>query len=289
MKKSTLLVSVLSLMIPLSAMADWNKTVTTKAEFTAAWATLEGAGSRDTITVDGDNSLIINQGTVTLPTAGKVYIIGTSTDLDNLPQLQIEFNGQDMEENNDFGLYIKNISLQHRSGASASSGQVIYFNKKYCPVDSIVIKDCEITNIPRTLYRSVPPLEKDEEGKEISGQYIDGSTINYFELSGCKVHYINTLSGNNWPLVYLGQSPVELKISNNSFYDMPYCKHIYNMNYIMDPSGYNCDFEFSNNTVAIGSGATSTFVPISHGNYLGVQSRYTICNNSLCRFFRCIG
>ena len=138
-----------------------------------------------------------------------------------------------MQDNNDLSLFFSNISLQYRSGNTATSGQIFYWEKVYCPIDSFVVKNCEITNIARSFYRSVPAkdsIDTDNDGiLDAEGDYKDGSIINYFEMSDCKVHKNMITAGNNWPLIYFGQTPKYVTIKDNVFFDMPYCKYLFQM------------------------------------------------------------
>ena len=298
MKKSTLCALALTLFVPFTAMADWTKTATDKTSFMEAWNSLEGAGNTNTIICDWVGE--VNIGNVDIPTGGKIVVTSNQTKYDDMPQLLCGMNGQEMTDNNDLRLFFSNISLQYRAGNGATSGQIFYWSNKYCPVDSFVVRNCEITNIARSFYRSVPKQDtvRDENGVPIStgvdaaGKptydgntfYVDGSIINYFEMSDCKVHKNMISAGNNWPLIYLGQTPKYMIIKNNTFFDTPYCKYLYQMNYITDPSGLgiNTEFVFENNTVAIGAGGGgSPFQLLNPGGYLGPQSKYFINNNIL--------
>lgn len=286
MKKSTLCALALALCVPFTAYADWTKTVTDKKSFVEAWNSLEGAGNRNTIICDWEG--VVNIGQVTVPTGGKIVVTSNKTEYDQMPQLQAGINGQAMQDNNDLSLFFSNISLQYRSGNTATSGQIFYWNKVYCPIDSFVVKNCEITNIARSFYRSVPAkdsIDTDNDGiLDAEGDYKDGSIINYFEMSDCKVHKNMITEGNNWPLIYFGQTPKYVTIKDNVFFDMPYCKYLFQMSYITDPTGLgiNTDFIFENNIVAIGAGgATQPFQLLNPGNYLGPQSKYFINNNVL--------
>lgn len=296
MKKSTLCALALTLCVPFTAMADWTKTVTDKDSFKEAWNSLEGAGNTNIIICDWVGE--VNIGNVDIPTGGKIVVTSNQTEYDKMPELLCGMNGQEMTDNNDLRLFFSNISLQYYRENTHSSGQIFYWSNKYCPVDSFVVRNCEITNIARSFYRSVPKKDtvRDENGVPIStgvdaeGKptydgntfYKDGSIINYFEMSDCKVHKNMISAGNNWPLIYLGQTPKYMIIKNNSFFDMPYCKFLYQMNYITDPTGLgiNTEFVFENNIVAVGAaGGGSPFQMLNPGAYLGPQSKYFINNN----------
>jgi hypothetical protein len=278
MKKITFLTLALLVLVNLTTRADWKKVVTNKSEFVSAWSSLEKVnGTSDTIVVDGDNTLSINLGNISMPPRGRVVVTSTSKDIDNLPQLQCGINEDStMVVTDVLSFFFDHVSIQYRSGALATSGQVFYVKGKYAPIDSFVIRDCEITNIPRTLYRSVPPQDADKN-------YIDGGALNYLEMSGCKVHYNNITSGNVWSLFVIGQSPAEIVLKNNMFFDMPYSKSILQMSYAQ-PTGQDTYFTFKNNTVLLAHGSdenakTNNFKVFDFGAFLGAAATYTISNN----------
>lgn len=274
-----------------SFMQARTSTVTTKAEFTTAWGALGGTNeSVDTIFVQNVNGEVINTGQIktdAMPQAGKIFVIGIPDAEGNLPILQTEINFPTIPDGNLLSIFFEKIHIQYRSGNSASSGQVFYMNKQYCPMDSVVFRNCEISNIARSFYRSVPVTLKDIAGNDSVSEsgttlYEDGGDINYFEMSGCSMHDCCISTGNNWPMIYFGQKPVEVIISNNTFYNLPYTKGLFLMNYINESTGRNAQFYFENNTVMIASmGNTAGYTILNTGTYLGEETEFHINNNLL--------
>ena len=274
----TLAVAFMATTLSYQAVAD-SKVVTTSAEFTSALNSLtHQPGARDTIFVNPESpDVIISTGTGTyknVPTAGKLWIIGVPTNF--RPIVQLRWQGEtDTEPNSDLGLYFENVNLQYPSGNLASSGQVLYWVNCKCDIDSLVFRNCDMSNYPRTFYRSVPSQDE-------NGNYNAMGTINYFEMSGCRVYNNNVTSGNRWPCIYFGQVPIEVVFRNNTFYDMPYLKAIFTMGYITDETGRSDGYvTFENNTVMVagsyvGNGAFSV---INVGNYMGMASEFYINNN----------
>ena len=274
----TLAVAFMATTLSYQAVAD-SKVVTTSAEFTSALNSLSHqAGARDTIFVNPESpDVIISSGSGTfknVPTAGKLWIIGVPTNF--RPIVQMRWQGEnDTEPNSDLGLYFENVNLQYPSGNLASSGQVLYWVNCKCDIDSLVLRNCDLSNYPRTFYRSVPSTDE-------NGNYEAMGTINYFEMSGCRVYNNNVTSGNRWPCIYFGQVPIEVVFRDNTFYDMPYLKSIFTMGYITDETGRSDGYvTFENNTVMVagsyvGSGAFSV---INVGNYMGMASEFYINNN----------
>ena len=252
---------------------------TTSAEFTSALGQIgRKFGARDTIFVNPESpDVIISTGTGTyknVPTAGKLWIIGMPTNFK--PILQLRWSTEsDTEPNSDLGLYFENVNLQYSSGNQASSGQIIMWSNCKCDIDSLVLRNCDLSNYPRTFYRSVPATDE-------NGNYEAMGTINYFEMSGCRVYNNNVTSGNRWPCIYFGQVPIEVVFRNNTFYDLPYLKSIFTMNYITDETGRADGYvTFENNTVIVagsyvGNGAFSV---INVGDYMGMGSEFYINNN----------
>lgn len=269
----TLAAAFMATAVSFQAAADsW--TVTDKTEFLSAWGNLgRTTGARDTIYLaEGFNA---DLGTIkNFPIAGKFWVIGQTGESGTRPVMLVNFDAESpTEENSDLGFYFENVSIQfNKGGASAGSGQLFYFNKKYFDVDSIVFRNVEFTNYPRTIYRSVPP--------QVDGVYQKAGTVYYFEMSNCIVHNANVLDGNKWPAIYFGQVPIEIVFKNNTFYDLPYLKYIFNINYISDENGRSDGtLTFENNTVMVGSATPHDIINV--GNYMGMSSTFYINNNML--------
>ncbi|MBQ7452225.1 MAG: hypothetical protein IJV60_06720 [Prevotella sp.] len=298
----------LALLASLTLAANANKVttyVTNKSQFNNALSAAYSQTASDTCEVvicaeladDGtsakiaDNSVVINTGSLQatsskhpLPVTGTLIIRSEQTDIDNLPQLQTGFDYQEACTN--LSIIVENVSIQFRSGKTASSGQVFYWEKitmDKMQLNDIIIRNCEITNIPRTLFRTAPTSAKEDA----DGNALTPSKIQYFELSGCKVHDMNIANGNNWALNVFGSMPIEVNISNNVFYDMPYTKGIIQMAYVNN-DGTSPVIRFYNNTVmltkaeytksdetTVNNGCTI----INAGNYLAASTNYIIYNN----------
>lgn len=280
MKKFTLFALAMMTLLPGTTKAEsWEKTVATKAEWDAAVKAIGGiSGETYVITLVGDAATSINTGTWK-PTAksGRIVIRSTQTEYEKMPQLLARIDwANDLEDNGGNGknlsLIFENINLQFNGGASASSGQIVYFNKKRAPIDTIAFRNCDINNCPRTIMRSVPVD---------NAQDTDYQKLDVFEMTNCKVHDINTLSSNSWFSVVLGQPVNSMTFRNNVFYDMPYSKGIWQMSRVpvLDaaPTVY-----FENNTVLLGANKKvvgNVFQVLAPGDYLGQTATYNINNN----------
>lgn len=294
-KRFTLLVTAIMLCI-LNVCAQTTEVyVTTKAEFTTAFNAHPGTpGSVTKIIIastkneDGSyaqatSDFTLNVGNFT-PEAtacadGTIIITSNQTDIDNLPHVLIGINFDSQTADSHFSFVVENVSFEYRSGNLASSGQILYWNGKDCHADSIVFRNCQICNIPRTLIRTVPP--------QTDGVY-NVNTLHKFVMEGCKVHDNNILTGNSWATVYLGTRTEEITFRNNMFYNMPISKNILTYNYA-DPTGTDTKVNFENNLVVIakgtcdadanGAAGSSSFDLINVGSYLGFMTEYNINNN----------
>lgn len=281
----TLAAAFMATALSFQAVADsW--VVTTSAEFTTALGSLgRKIGARDTIFVKPESAdVVISSGTYkTVPTAGKFWVIGVPTDFK--PILQLRFDAEaGTEKGSDLSMIFENVHLQFTGGNTASSGQIFYWNAKYCDMDTLAFRNCEISNYPRTLYRSVPPFhDEDGDNKYDASKgdyYLEGGSINYFEMVDCLVHDANISSGNKWPCVYFGQVPIEVVFRNNTFYNLPYLKYVFTMGYITDETGRaDGSLTFEKNTVMVGSATPHDIINV--GNYMGLASEFHINNNML--------
>lgn len=254
---------------------------TTIKEFQQYWQQMGGhktAADCDTILVVPAKEDMTMGGTYNAkvgdahPITGKVVVIGVPNENGVKPILQFgcEFNNTD-----GLSLIFENLDLQYRGGTTASSGQIFYWDKKVGNVDSIIFRNCDINNLCRSLYRSVPP-DNSKAG-----------ICNYFEMSNCTVHNGFVSASHNWPVIYFGQAPIEVVIKNNTFYDMPNLRDILQISYIdLEQTGAEqCTISFYNNTVLVasnngddGSGSRTCDV-IDVGNYLALGSTVNMYNN----------
>ena len=262
MKKqvSLLFLSVMCFALGLPAK---NTVVTTKSEFTTAWS---AATDGDTISVAYNGGTTLNVSTVTMSLAGGCITL-MSEDPDSVATLQIQVAGVTIADSLTCGLVFENLHIEYKS-VDGSSGQIIYFNRVFANMSQLVFRNCEITRSVRSLFRSVTD----------TANYESCGDVDYFEMSNCLVHNTFLSSSHNWPLVYFGHLPVEMNFKNNTFYDMPYMKNIFTINYADAEQGRNAVINFENNTVCV-SGPTAAL--FSTGSYLGDASEFNFKNNLL--------
>jgi hypothetical protein len=249
-------VAVLSL-----AFAGKNTLIKSTAEFNTAFDSFVDG---DTITVAYNKGVIYNASTRNMrSTGGRITIRAQYSNPDSVPILQVSFNMTKLASNLTCGWVFEYMHLQYKN-PTATSGQIIYCNKDWCNVDSVIFRHCVISNSVRSLIRTVVPVDSASCGD-----------LNYLEFSDCIVH--NTFSkNNNYPLLYLSHLPIEVVIKNNTFYDLPYMKNVFAMAYAKPDQGRTASVEFSNNTVCV-SGPTAALV--NTGSYLGAETQFTFKNN----------
>jgi len=295
MKKIFTLIALGALMAVQSVQAQEVVTyVTNKSEFTNAFNAHPGTpGSVTKIILAGQkdeegnypvaNRELFNIGNFT-PDAqanadGTIIITSEQTDMEKQPIFYGALNMSTQQADSHFSLVFENVQIEYRAGNLASSGQVVYWNKADCHADSIIFRNCNITNIPRTLIRTVPVQE--------DGVYHSDNTLNRFVMEGCRVFDMDVISGNSWPIVYLATQTAEVTFRNNMFYNIPFSKQILTWNYC-EPTGTDNVITFENNLVVASKGtwkgydgteAAGPFDLISVGSYLGTMATYEINNN----------
>lgn len=181
-------------------------------------------------------------------------------------------------------MIFENVHLQFTGGNTASSGQIFYWNAKYCDMDTLAFRNCEISNYPAyalSLSASFPRMKMETTSMMLVKEIIIWkAVVNYFEVVDCLVHDANISSGNKWPCVYFGQVPIEVVFRNNTFYNLPYLKYVFTMGYITDETGRaDGSLTFEKNTVMVGSATPHDIINV--GNYMGLASEFHINNNML--------
>lgn len=268
MKKHLSLILLSVLLSTMMATAK-NTVVSTVTELKTAWSS---AVDGDSISINPSGGLVYNTGRITMSTAGGCITL-RSAKPDSLPLLQIEITGVTLASGKTCGLIFENLHLQYRS-PGGTSGQLIYYQGTVANITKLIFKGCEISQTVRSLIRSITPAATVLD-PATGLPYPSCGDVDYFEMSNCKVHN-SFYAGNNWPLVYFGHLPVEMHFRNNTFYDLPYLKSIFTMNYAVPGVGRNATINFENNTVCI-TGPTGGL--ISTGNYLSQESVFNIKNN----------
>lgn len=280
---------------------------------------LAGPKQADGTYAVADATFVIDGSNDTWSTAkdGTVIIRSEQTDMNNLPRLGCGINMTDMPEDNKFQLIIENVSLEYRTGNLATSGQIIYWSgndptPKDVPVkwdadgnptaygkgeavkkpiaDAIIIRNCQICDIPRTLYRSVPGSVWNEELQQSEYAEVEKNHLRYFELSGCKIHDMNLTDGNKWSLLVFGQAVDEIVIKDNIIYNLPFSKGLLEISRVSD-LGSDTKLTVENNTIIMGrpetgtdangkEGSTGALAALFNpGANFGISAEYTLNNN----------
>jgi len=269
MKKRFTLFMLVAFCISLATMAR-NTVVSSSAEFGNAWGALTDG---DTISFAPG---LMNIGNRTLPATGGTFTFRSQYDHpDSMAIVQLQISGVNTEEGITTGLIFENLHLQYRS-PSSTSGQIIYFNKVYADISIVAFRNCEISQSVRSLIRTVKPDNIPATDSTEAVEYTSSGDLEYLEMTDCIVHNTFASSNHNWPLLYFGHLPIEVYIARNTFYDMPYNKSIFTMNYAVPELGRNAEITFENNTVCI-TGPTQGIVVT--GTYLGQESEFNFHNN----------
>ncbi len=269
MKKRFTLFMLVAFCISLATMAR-NTVVSSSAEFGNAWGALTDG---DTISFAPG---LMNIGNRTLPATGGTFTFRSQYDHpDSMAIVQLQISGVNTEEGITTGLIFENLHLQYRS-PSSTSGQIIYFNKVYADISIVAFRNCEISQSVRSLIRTVKPSDIPATDSTEAVEYTSSGDLEYLEMTDCIVHNTFASSSHNWPLLYFGHLPIEVYIARNTFYDMPYNKSIFTMNYAVPELGRNAEITFENNTVCI-TGPTQGIVVT--GTYLGQESEFNFHNN----------
>ncbi|MDD4640480.1 MAG: hypothetical protein PHF92_03855 [Bacteroidales bacterium] len=247
--------------------------VKSATEFSNAWS---AATDGDTI-LCAPGSYGLGKDKLAFPANGIITVRSQYEEPDSMAILQMQMTGSNIEEGVIAGLVFEYVHLQHID-ANRDDGHIIYFNKFYGNIAELVFRHCEVSGGVRGLFRSVKPANVAATDSTEEIVYSSCGDIEYFEMSDCKVSYTFIKSGNNWPLVYFGHLPIEMHFLRNTFYDMPYMKSIFTMNYADTELGRNAEITFDNNTVCV-TGPTGGL--INTGTYLGQESVFNFNNNLL--------
>lgn len=269
MKKRFTLFMILVCCLSIATIAR-NTVVTNSTEFGNVWGALTDG---DTISFAPG---LINIGNRTLPETGGTFTFRSQYDhSDSMAIVQLQISGVNTDEGVTTGLIFEDLHLQYRS-PSSSSGQIIYFNKVYANISIVAFRNCEISQSVRSLIRTVKPDNIPATDSTEAVEYNSSGDIEYLEMTDCKVHNTFLAKSHNWAVLYFGHLPVEVYIARNTFYDMPYNKSIFLMNYAVPEQGRNAEITFENNTVCLTGPQQSV---INTSTYLGQESVFNFHNN----------
>ena len=261
MKKLNLLLLLVAMSLSISLQARTlvvNSTSTLQTAF-------NGAQDLDTISiVPGTYNVGKN---LKIPPTGLIVL--QSANIDSMAILQMEMqvsaNVEDDAYTKKPSIIFNGLHLQNRYENYAAGAYIITLNGFFFSLDTLAFRNCEISTIGRCLFRSGAPSDRLSSGE-----------IEWLEMSNCKVHDSNN-SSNIWPLIYSAHIPMYVHFMNNTFYDMPYAKSIYQLNHMTNETGRNAEINFENNTVANTFARTDGI--IATGSYLGEEAIFNINNN----------
>jgi hypothetical protein len=163
-------------------------------------------------------------------------------------------------------LIFNNLKLTGRYNDFTSSTYMIDFNGKFISIDTLAFRNCEISGCARSMIR----------GGLATGKASCGD-LEWFEMTNCKVHDFNGMDTHSWPIVYLAHVPMYVTFKNNSFYDIPYNKSIYQLTKMTVVAARAAEITFENNLVATTYARADGI--IATGAYLSEEAKFFINNN----------
>jgi hypothetical protein len=270
--KKKLLLALCTIFLFAAGLHARNLVVSSVLEFKTAWANyLDG----DTISVQPNGGMVYNQGEIKLHSNGGCVTV-RSANPDSLAFLQLQVTGVTLSDTSSCGLVFENLHLEYRT-PQGTSGQIIYFNSVWANISKLIFRGCEITQSVRSVFRSVKPsILNPKTGLS----YNNSGILNYFEMSGCKVHNSFLSSAHNWPMIYPAHLPVTVTFKNNTFYDLPFLKNLFLMGPVVADTTLPTTFGFENNTVCI-RGPYNGQSLISTSNILKPDVVFNLKNNLL--------
>lgn len=268
MKKfSSLLVIACAMLLGAPAAQAGNVVVNTNKELTNEFFRERTAEAVDTIFIPWTKDGLTMGGEI--PASGRVYLIGQdNAETGERATLKMEIS---LPSNNSAGdhksLIFENLIVKDSRGVAGSRHMIAAKDSNYHYMDTLCFRNCEITEINRTLFRMEP--QKRHDGK------IDAGQIDYIGMQNCRVHY-GSMYPNAMPLFYIGLRVGELDFRNNTFYDLPYLKNLFGFGYLsIESERTDTNVRFENNTVI----ARSSQTLMVFNDYVGVGSTFHINNN----------
>ena len=261
--------------------AGWEKTVHNDAEYKAALESIAGEpGESYIINIDWEEGVVSNTTKRWKPsfTSGRVVIRSNETDFDKMPVFILNVDWQaDLVDNGpgkNLSLIFENLNVQFDTG-NTGGGQMIYFNTRIAPIDTIAYRHCDINNYGRLIFRSVPKVGNVDEQNDENLKPLD-----VFELTDSRIHDGQVISSNTWETIRFGQPFNTVNIVNNLFYDTPYATAIMGIQKTKQ-LGNNPIITFSNNTVLLAQNKSLSkgFSVINTGANLGETATYYFTNN----------
>ena len=254
-------------------IAATNYTVTSKADFESAFYSERTNEDVDTIFVKSGGTLIsLSNGSASkpMPSNGDIYIIGVDDEETGAKSgISFQFYLPINEESDHVSFHFENLIIECNGGNTANSKYLFSVKDiNYHYIQTLEMKDCEIRNYNRAIFRVQPDGEREGGSKDVG-------EIELLSITGCTFHtgYVQT---NPMALFYMGMRCATINFENNLFYDMGYVHSIVSFNYLTEGDGrIDIDFNFSNNTF-IGKTQNTMF---NFNNYVGQMSNFQIHNN----------
>lgn len=262
------LMTTLSCFLAVFAMMANHVTVSSKADFEAAFFAERTNDQCDTIFVKSNGTAIgLNNGK-NMPNAGKIWIIGVDNEEGKMSGIKHQWNLPINQASDKLSVFFENIVLQ---GAGGTANSKYYFQTKdtnYHYIDTLKFTNCVFQDYNRALFR-VQPAEK------LNGLK-DAGDINYFGIEGCTFRTGYQIN-NPMSMFRMDMRVAEMVFRENLFYDLGYVHSLIQFATMSDDAGrVDIDFTFENN-IFIGWNNQNSLMMFDQ--YVGPMSSIKINNN----------
>lgn len=264
----TYALSLVALLTAVSAKAEV-RTVSTKADFENFFFMERSNDQCDTIYVKYNSGIMALSNGKNMPNAGKIHIIGVDDETGIKSGLGWQWNLPLNTEADQLSIFFDNLIIECNGGNTASSKYLFQTkDTAYHYIDSLSIKNCEIRNYNRALFRVQP-------GEKSSGLK-DAGDVNYFAIENCTFHTGYALN-NPMSLFRMDMRVAEMTFRNNLFYDMGYVHSLVQFATMTDDAGrVDINFTFENNTFIATCSQSSLMI---FNEFVGQMSEFHINNN----------
>ena len=262
------LMTTLSCFLAVFAMMADHVTVSSKADFEAAFFAERTNEQCDTIFVKSNGTAIGLSNGKEMPHSGKIWIIGIDNEEGKMSGIKHQWNLPKNQQSDKVSVFFENIILE---GAGNTANSKYYFNTKdtfYHYIDTLKFTNCVFQNYNRAVFRI--EVQAKSDGLK------DAGDINYFGVEGCTFH-TGYLVNNPMSMFRMDMRVSEMVFRENLFYDLGYVHSLIQFSNMSDEAGrVEIDFTFENNTF-IGWNSQNSLMMFDQ--YVGPMSSIKINNN----------
>lgn len=275
MKRLTYLALAAMTLAPATTFAaSWSEEVTNADEFKARFNSIGAGIEGETyeIICNWDPTEMVSVGKLKpTMTKGKLIIRSNETDFDKMPQLQIAFEWAadapkvTTGKGKGSSVIIENMNI-------VGTGSYVIDNRRSVFIDTLALRRCDIHDNVRSVLRY-------DGDKQQDGLKRAEMSINYIEVSECKIHGQAQASSDNWSVFRTFMPLAKFVIKDNIFYNMPYTKSLWETR---DPNEGQTEVIFQNNMVLVGENKdmhSGGFTVLAAGANIAANSTFHIYNN----------